>query len=36
MTVVARDGDAGAAAGAYRPAGGTRVFAAMAGLGAVS
>jgi NitT/TauT family transport system permease protein len=32
MTVVARDGDAGAAAGASRPAAVTRLFASMAGL----
>ena len=32
MTVVARDGDAGAAAGASRPAAATRLLASMAGL----
>jgi len=36
MTVVARDGDAGAAAGASRPAAATRLFASMAGLDALT
>ena len=36
MTVVARDGDAGAAAGASRPAAVTRLFASMAGLDTLS
>ena len=36
MTVVARDGDAGAAAGASRPAAVTRLLASMAGLDTLS